>query len=85
MTDLFGTVRKILVDLIAVRDEEVKPDSSLIEDLGADSLDIVNFIEALEKEFSRDGFVLEITEEDADGVETMQQVIDLLKRKGVRE
>lgn len=83
MADVFDRVRNILMDLIAVGEDEVVPDASLIEDLGADSLDLVRFIAVLEDEFSEGKLVLKISEEDGEDVETVQDVIDMLKGKGV--
>ena len=84
MSDVFETVRSVLVDIIGVEENEVTREASLVEDLGADSLDIVNFIEELEKVFSKGDMVLEITDDDAADVETVQQVVDMLEKKGVR-
>ena len=83
MSEAFETVRSVLVDLIGVGEDEVTPEASLVEDLGADSLDLVNFIEQLEKVFTKGDLVLKITDDDAEGVETIQQVVDMLKSKGV--
>ncbi len=84
MSDVFETVRSVLMDIIGVGENEVTREASLVEDLGADSLDIVNFIEELEKVFSKGDMVLEITDDDAADVETVQQVVDMLEKKGVR-
>ncbi len=84
MSDVFETVRSVLVDIIGVEENEVTREASLVEDLGADSLDLVNFIEELEKVFSKGDVILEITDDDAADVETVQQVIDMLEKKGVR-
>ena len=84
MSDVFETVRSVLMDIIGVEENEVTREASLVEDLGADSLDLVNFIEELEKVFSKGDMVLEITDDDAADVETVQQVVDMLEKKGVR-
>ncbi len=84
MSDVFETVRSVLMDIIGVEENEVTREASLVEDLGADSLDIVNFIEELEKVFSKGDVILEITDDDAAEVETVQQVVDMLEKKGVR-
>jgi len=84
MSEVFETVRNVLVDLIGVGEDEVTPEASLVEDLGADSLDLVNFIEELENVYTEGDMVLKITEDDAEGVETIQHIIDMLERKGVR-
>ena len=84
MPDVFETVRSVLMDIVGVEENEVTREASLVEDLGADSLDIVNFIEELEKVFSKGNVILEITDDDAADVETVQQVVDMLEKKGVR-
>jgi acyl carrier protein len=84
MSDVFETVRSVLMDIVGVEENEVTREASLVEDLGADSLDIVNFIEELEKVFSKGDMTLEITDDDAADVETIQQVVDMLEKKGVR-
>ncbi len=84
MSDVFETVRSVLMDIVGVEESEVTREASLVEDLGADSLDIVNFIEELEKVFSKGNVILEITDDDAADVETVQQVVDMLEKKGVR-
>ena len=83
MSDVFETVRSVLMDIIGVEENDVTREASLVEDLGADSLDIVNFIEELEKVFSKGNVILEITDDDAADVETVQQVVDMLEKKGV--
>ena len=83
MADVFEKVRSILVDMLGVKESEIKPETCIIEDLGADSLDIVRLIEALEDEYSKEGAVLSISDEDAENIETIQQVIDMLKSKGI--
>jgi len=83
MAEVFEKIRTILVDLLAVEEDEVVTGAHLIEDLGADSLDIVRLIEALEEEYSEENRVLEISDEDAEDVETVQQVIDMLAKKGI--
>ena len=84
MSDVFETVRNVLMDIVGVEENEVTREASLVEDLGADSLDIVNFIEELEKVFSKGDMTLEITDDEAADVETVQQVVDMLEKKGVR-
>lgn len=81
MSDVFEKVRSILVDLIAVEEDEVVPEAALIEDLGADSLDLVQFIVKLEEEYSAADRVIKITDDDAENIETVQQVVDMLEKK----
>lgn len=68
-------VRDILSEQLGINPEEIKMESSFVDDLGADSLDIVELIMALETEFD-----LEIADEDAEKVSTVGDVVDYLKK-----
>lgn len=83
MADVFERVRSALVDLIAVRPEEVVPGASLVEDLGVDSQDFIRLMLALEDEFSENGRVFEISDDEVKGIETVQQIVEMLQRRGV--
>ena len=74
--DTMERVKKIIVDQLGVEEEKVKVDSSFIDDLGADSLDIVELIMAFEEEFD-----IEIADEDAQKMRTVSDVIEYLKDK----
>ncbi len=67
-------VKKIIVDQLGVKAEEVKPEASFIEDLGADSLDTVELVMAFEEEFG-----LEIPDEEAEKIATVGNAIDYIK------
>jgi len=67
-------VRSIIADQLGVSEDEVKPDSKFIEDLGADSLDIVELIMAMEEEFET-----EIPDEEAEKIRTVNDVITFIK------
>jgi len=66
-------IRKIIADNLGVSLEEVRPDAAFVDDLGADSLDIVELVMAIEKEFD-----IEIPDEDAEGISTVQDAIDYI-------
>ena len=66
-------VKDIIVEQLGVNAEQVTPTASFIEDLGADSLDTVELVMALEEEFE-----LEIPDEDAEKITTVQQAIDYI-------
>lgn len=68
-------VRDILSEQLGINPEEIKMESSFVDDLGADSLDIVELIMALETEFD-----LEIADEDAEKVSTVGDVVEYLKK-----
>ncbi|MFD0966534.1 acyl carrier protein [Seminibacterium arietis] len=67
-------VKKIIVEQLGVKEEDVKPEASFIEDLGADSLDTVELVMALEEEFD-----IEIPDEEAEKITTVQSAIDYVQ------
>ncbi|MCL4516978.1 MAG: acyl carrier protein [Firmicutes bacterium] len=72
--DIFGRVREIVVDQLGVDEDEVTMEASFVDDLGADSLDIVELVMALEEEFD-----LEIPDEDAEKIATVGDVVEYIK------
>ncbi len=64
-------VKSIIADQLGVGEEEIKPTSSFIEDLGADSLDIVELVMAMEEEFE-----VEIPDEEAENIKTVQDAVN---------
>ncbi|MCR1898141.1 acyl carrier protein [Irregularibacter muris] len=71
---LFDKVKEIVIDQLGVEEEEVVLNASFIDDLGADSLDIVELIMAFEEEFD-----LEIPDEEAEKIKTVNDVVEYLK------
>ena len=67
-------VKKIIVEQLGVKEEDVKPEASFVEDLGADSLDTVELVMALEEEFD-----IEIPHEEAEKITTVQSAIDYVQ------
>jgi acyl carrier protein len=67
-------VKEIIVEQLGVEEDEVSPEASFIDDLGADSLDTVELVMAFEEEFN-----IEIPDEDAEGISTVQDAIDYIK------
>ncbi|HIX57917.1 MAG TPA: acyl carrier protein [Candidatus Anaerobiospirillum pullistercoris] len=67
-------VKKIIVDMLGVKPEDVQPEASFVNDLGADSLDTVELVMALEEEFET-----EIPDEEAEKINTVQAAIDYIK------
>jgi len=74
MENIEQRVKKIVVEQLDVKEEDVKSDSSFVDDLGADSLDQVELVMALEEEFE-----CEIPDEEAEKITTVQHAIDYVK------
>ncbi|MGQ9736578.1 MAG: acyl carrier protein [Armatimonadota bacterium] len=72
----FERTKKVIVDKLEVDEGEVTPQASFVEDLGADSLDVVELIMALEEEFN-----IEIPDDDAEGIRTVQDAVDYIEQK----
>ncbi|MDR1401588.1 MAG: acyl carrier protein [Puniceicoccales bacterium] len=73
-------VRKIIVDQLDVNEEQVTPEASFLDDLGADSLDTVELVMAFEDEF-KDEIRGEISESEAEKMRTVKDVIDFINKK----
>ena len=69
-------VKKIIVEQLGVEEDDVVPEAKFVEDLGADSLDTVELVMALEEEFE-----IEIPDEDAKKIQTVSAAIDFIKEK----
>ena len=85
MATVFERVKKIIVEQLGVEDSEVKPNASFVDDLNADSLDLVELVISLEEEFSNETKRLEIPDEDAEKIKTVQDAVDYLKEQGVED
>ena len=72
--EIFDNVKKIIIDQLGVQEASVTKEASFIDDLGADSLDIVELIMALEEEYD-----IEIPDEDAEKVSTVGDVVEYIK------
>lgn len=70
-------IKEIIVEQLGVDPEKVKPEASFIDDLGADSLDIVELVMAMEEEFD-----LEIPDDEAEKLRTVGDVVGFLEKKG---
>ena len=73
MSDIIDRVRKIVVEQLGVKEDEVTLESSFVDDLGADSLDTVELVMALEEEFD-----LEIPDEEAEKITNVQNIFDYM-------
>ncbi|MBU5316323.1 acyl carrier protein [Clostridium bornimense] len=73
---IFDKVKAIIVDQLGVDENEVKLESSFVDDLGADSLDVVELVMAIENEFE-----IEISDEDYDKVSTVGDVVEYIRER----
>lgn len=85
MSSLLDKVKTIVAEKLSVDESEVVTTASFTEDLNADSLDLVELIMAFEEEFSDDSTTIEISDEDAESITTVQEALDYLKSNGVKE
>jgi acyl carrier protein len=76
MTDAVNKVKSIIAEQLGVKPEEVTPEASFVEDLGADSLDTVELVMALEEEFG-----IEIPDEDAEKMTTVGDAVKYIEEK----
>lgn len=82
---VYQRLKKIIIDQLGVEESEVIPAASFVDDLGADSLDLVELIMSLEEEFSDTGRKVEIPDEDADKLVTVQDAVDYLRDLGIKD
>jgi len=75
MSSVADRVKKIVVEQLGVKEEEVNTDASFVDDLGADSLDTVELVMALEEEFE-----CEIPDDEAEKITTVQQAVDYIQK-----
>ncbi len=80
MSTIEERVKKIIIEQLGVKEEEVKLEASFVEDLGADSLDTVELVMALEEEFDT-----EIPDDKAEKITTVQAAIDYIKAHSAKE
>lgn len=85
MATVYERLTKIIIDQLGVEEEQVKPGTSFIDDLNADSLDLVELIMAMEEEFSDDSNQVRIPDEDAEKIKTVQDAIDYIKEIGIED
>jgi len=80
---VFEKIKAIVVEQLGVEEKDVMPTASFVEDLGADSLDLVELIMSLEETFTTTERKVEIPDEAAEKIVTIQDAIDYLKDQGV--
>jgi len=75
---VFERVQKIIAEQLGVEESEIKPETSFVDDLNADSLDLVELIMSLEEEFSAEGRTVEISDEDAEKILTVKDAVSYI-------
>ena len=68
----------MIVEQLGVDESQVTPNASFVDDLNADSLDLVELIMSIEEEFSKDGSAIEISDEDAEKIRTVGDAVDYI-------
>ncbi len=85
MATIFERLSKVVVEQLGAEESAVVPSTSFGEDLGADSLDLVELMMDIEEAFSTPSRKVEIPDEDAEKIVTIQEAIDYLKDLGVSD
>ena len=85
MPTIFEKLKEVIVEQLGVDENDVTPEVSFTEDLNADSLDLIELITAVEEEFSTTTNRLEIPDEDAENIKTVQNAIDYLRDHGIKD
>lgn len=85
MATVFERVRKIIAEQLGVDESEISKETSFVEDLNADSLDLVELIMSLEEEFSAEGQDIEISDEDAEKIVTVGDAVNYIIEQGVAD
>ena len=85
MATIYERLKTIVVEQLGVEDKEVVPAANFVDDLGAASLDLVELIMALEEEFSDSSRKVEIPDEDAEKILTVQDAVDYIKDLGIKD
>jgi len=85
MATILERLKKVIVEQLDVEKKEITPETSFVDDLNVDSLDLIELITAMEEEFSTPERKLEIADEDAEKIQTVQDAIDYLYAQGVKD
>ena len=85
MATIFERVKSIVIEQLGVDEEDIVPSASFVDDLSADSLDLVELIMALEEAFSTPARKIEIPDEDAEKIVAIQDAVNYLKELGVED
>ncbi len=85
MATIFERLREVVVDQLGVEEDQVVATASFVEDLNADSLDLVELIMSIEEKFTDASKKIEIPDEEAERIKCVQDAIDYLKDQGIED
>ncbi len=85
MATVFERVKKVVVEQLGVDEKEVLPTARFVDDLGADSLDLVELVMAFEEEFSSPSHKVEIPDDDAEKIVTVRNAVDYITDLGIKD
>ena len=85
MPTVYDRVTAIVVEKLGIDEKAASPEASFVEDLSADSLDLVELVMAFEEEFSSSDHKLEIPDQDAGKILTIQDAVEYLKEHGIQD
>ena len=85
MATVFERVKKVAVEQLGVEEKDVVPTARFVDDLGADSLDLVELVMALEEEFTTPAQKIEIPDDDAEKILTVQNAVEYITDLGVKD
>jgi len=85
MATVLERLRKIIVEQLGVEEKDVLPEVSFVDDLNADSLDLVELVMSIEEEFSDSDRTVEIPDEDAEKMITVQDALNYIKDLGIKD
>jgi len=85
MATISDRLKRVVVEQLGVEEDEVVPSASFTDDLGADSLDLVELMMALEEEFSDSSRKIEIPDEDAEKILTIQDTVEYLRDLNIKD
>jgi len=82
---VFERIKRIAMEQLMADEQQVVPSASFVDDLNADSLDLVELVMAMEEEFSNEARKLEIPDEDMAKILTVQDAIDYVRNLGIKD
>jgi len=85
LATVFERIRGLVVEQLGVEESQVVPEANFVDDLNADSLDMVELIMSVEEEFSSVGNTLELGDDDAEKIVTVGDAVNFIKERGIED